>query len=590
MPFLAKKPSLRSVLSLTACIAIITAPGISCSVAEEPADAAIVQAHSTAQARGYFISIDGLQPRLLESYINSATAKAGGFRRLWNHGTVFTHAKPHMISITAASHASTATCSSPAKHGITGNHFLRGHKRVSGFKEPLNAETMWQAARRQGKKVASFAYVAVDGISPERSADTGITYPDDSLMGKPALVSLKDSGGQQVDLVATLNPAKDVKVTLRFSSTTVQSRGRTRVEYTDPAGKNHSVDLPGEGSRDKTASLLIHDGERLRRIVIRKLASPAQTWLVSRASYNAAHPEGFRKSLDDAGMVWPDINIKGLDIDMTPSDAVTVQGILDDFITDVAVKAVRETSPDIVLFYQPLIDSTGHGFQNKLPDAGNINGKDAISKAFKQAFTRIDGNLQRLLATARPRDVVAMMGDHGMTATTDNLNVAPLLPAGIERIFDVYASDSMLYLYPVAGNPDPVQMKQFGEKLVEALGTLTRNGKPVVEMVTEKTVKNTVSWNYGDAAWAPRSAEGIWFVNNPMSAETFQSPRVLGMHGHNPDFSSMHTMLVFSAPSAKRKIIREPVVSLVDAVPTFAGLLGLDPPANCEGKSLLPKP
>ncbi|MEY4631744.1 MAG: hypothetical protein RIQ81_1864 [Pseudomonadota bacterium] len=588
MAFLAKKLSLRIFLHASVSIALLAATGISCSIGEAPADAAIA-ASAAQQTRGYFISIDGLQPRLLESYLNSSSARAGGFKKLWSHGTVFSHAKAHMISITAASHASTATCSSPAKHGITGNHFLRGHKRVSGFKEPLNAETMWQAARRQGKKVASFAYVAVDGSSPERSADIGITYPDDSMMGKPAVVTLTENGGKPVELVTTLDPAKDVKVTLKFSATvatSVPGKG-ARVDYTDLAGKNHTVTLPGAGSRDKTANILIHDGERMRKILIRRLASPEHTWLVSRASYNAAHPDAFRRSLDEAGLVWPDVNIKGLDVDLAPSDAVAVQGSLDDFITEVAVKTVKETNPDIVLFYQPLIDSTGHGFQNKLPDTGNIHGKDAVSMAFKQAFTRVDGNLRRLLSTSRPSDVVAMMGDHGMTATTDNLNVAPLLPAGIDKVFDVYGSDSMLYLYPVAGNPDPVQMKQYGQKLGEALGALTRNGKPVVEMVAEKSPENIQTWNYGDAAWAFRSAEGIWFVNNPLSTETFLPAKVPGIHGHNPDFASMHTVLAFSGPKVKSQIIREPVISLVDAVPTFAHLLNLDPPAHCEGKSLL---
>lgn len=551
---------------------IVTLPAVYLLAAALTLQAAPVQ-------RGYFISIDGLQPQLLESYVGRPEANPEGFRSLWSGGAVYPRAKAHVISITAASHAGTSTCSSPARHGIHGNHFLRNHRKISGFKEPFQSETMWEAARRQGRKVASFAYVGMDGTTPERTADLGITYPDESRMGKPAIVAVPRGGVAPVDTDIVLNPEKNIKLSLHFHA----SGSGSTVNYVDLQGAAHRLKLPGVAEAHKPANLLIHDGERLRRIVIRLVSGQPNTYLISRASYNEAFPESFRASLEKAGLVWPDVNIKGLDAGLEPSEAVAVQGILDDFLAEVASRAIPEFKPDLVLFYQPLLDSTGHGFQNKLPDTGSLKANDPVTVAYRNAFKRVDDNLAKVLSTMRQNDVVALMGDHGMTATTTNFNVAPLLPPNIEENVDVYASDSMLYLYPKNDFIDPVLAKKTGETVKEALGKIFWHDKPVVEMAVERATAKPSDWNYGDAIWAFRSEDGIWFNNNSLEKKTFLPPKVPGMHGHNPESPSMLTALMFRGPGIKPQIDRGTVVSLVQAVPTFARQLKLNTPKDCEG-------
>lgn len=538
--------------------------------------------HAAPVPRGYFISVDGLQPRLLESYIEQPEANPNGFQSLWKNSAVYTQAKAHIISITAPSHAGTSTCSSPTRHGITGNHFLRNHKKVSGFKDPFQSETMWEAARRQGRKVAAFAYVAMDGTTPQRTMDLGITYPDESRMGKPAIVTVPRGDLKPIEIEILINPTKNLKLNLHFYS----SGSGSTVKYVDLRGAEHLVKLPGAAEAHNPANLLIHDGERLRRIVIRLVSGKTNTYLISRPSYNEAFPESFRASLDEAGLVWPDVNIKGLDVDLGPSEVVAIQGILDDFLADVASRAIPEFKPDIVLFYQPLLDSTGHGLQNMLPDTGSLKAQDPVTVAYRTAFKRVDDNLAKVLATAGPNDVIALMGDHGMTATTTNLNVAPLLPANIEEHLDVYASDSMLYLYPKSDTIDPAAAKKLGEGVRDALAKITWQEKPVVEMAAERATIKPSDWPYGDAVWAFRSEDGIWFNNNALEKKTFLPPKVPGMHGHKPESPSMLTALMFRGPGITPAIHRSPIVSLVQAVPTFAEQLKLHTPKDCEGTSV----
>lgn len=533
-------------------------------------------------ARGYFISIDGLQPKLLENWVNSPNANPTGFQSIWKSGAVYPATKAHVISITAASHAGTATCSSPARHGITGNHFLQGGKRVSGFKVPFQAETMWESARREGKKVASFAYAGVDGTSPARTTDIGITYPDESRMGNPQLVNIAPGDQKPTEVRVTLNPATRKELLIQF----VQRGQRTFIRYQADHAASKEVEAPviikGAGA-ERVANILVHDSERLRRIVIRAIPGKPNTWLVSRASYNEAFPESYRKQLDDAGLVWPDINIKGLNLELDPSSAVAVQGLLDDFIAEVASRTIRDANPDIVLFYQPLIDSTGHGFQSKLPDASRLDRDDPVSAAYRAAFKRVDNNIAKVLATAGQNDVIALMGDHGMTATRTNLNVAPVLPPNIADEVEVYASDSMLYLYPKAGLQNAASLSRAGEAVRDALAKVAFQGQPVIEMIAERATFKQGTWPYGEAVWAFRSLDGIWFNNNPLEKETFLPAKVPGMHGHNPDSPSMLTAMMFKSPGLKPSIQREKGVSLVQAVPTFARLLNLKTPKDCEG-------
>jgi len=539
------------------------------------------QASST-PARGYFISIDGLQPKLLESWIASPVANPDGFKSLWQKGAVYPATKAHVISITAASHAGTATCASPARHGITGNHFLLAGKRVSGFKVPFQAETMWEAARKQGKKVASFAYAGMDGTTPARTSDIGITYPDEARMGKPQIVSLTPGDHNIVEPRIVLNPATGKDLMLQFSN----KAGRAIIRYRTGSEEEREVNAPLQGEKlsgGQVVNILAHDGERLRRIVIRPVSGKTASWLISRASYNEAFPESYRKSLDDVGLVWPDVNIKGLDLELDPSAVVAVQGLLDDFIGDVASRAVKETNPDIVLFYQPLIDSTGHGFQNKLPDPSSLDHRDAVTSAFRAAFKIVDNNVAKVLATSKQNDVVALMGDHSMTATRTNLNVAPLLPPGVEQDVEVYASDSMLYLYPKSGDQNPFLLRRAGESVRDALTKVSFQGQPAVELVADRANFKTGTWPYGDSIWAFRSADGIWFNNNALEKETFLPAKVPGMHGHNPDSPSMRTAMIFRAPGLIPAIHRKETVSLVQAVPTFARLMKLQFPKDCEG-------
>lgn len=68
------------------------------------------------------VAIDGLRADLLERYDEVFT---GGFRRLRDHGALFTNAfQDHGMTVTAAGHASIGTGSFPSHHGIIANRWV----------------------------------------------------------------------------------------------------------------------------------------------------------------------------------------------------------------------------------------------------------------------------------------------------------------------------------------------------------------------------------------------------------------------------------------------------------------------------------
>lgn len=535
--------------------------------------------------KGYFISIDGLQSPLLESYVRTDDASPSGFAQFWKKGAVFPKTAAHLISITAASHASTSTCVSPAKHGVVGNHYLENHRRVNGFQIPYRTKTMWEVARAQNKKVVSFAYAGVDGSTPARTVDAGMTYPDDFKIGSPQVVELLDQSILPVIVEVPLLSGTKRELNLQIHGAG-ESRGKPSIVWKDFNNASHKTAFAKNRAGMNFANLIFNDSERMRRIMVYEIDAKKGKFLISRASYNAAFPEGFRKSLDDASMIWPDVNIKKMNLAMTPSETVEMLATLDDFIAEAAFKFLPNLNADIVLMYQPLIDSTGHALQNALPDASSLARRDPVTRAYRSAYAHVDKNLSMVLSQATPEDVVAVMGDHGMTPTLTNVNIASLITKDVDDYFDVYASDAMLFLYPKPDSTDATTIKNLGHKVKRSLRNLKWHGKLVFESSKEKAATKDNSWPYGDAAWAYRTHPGFWLGNNSLEPKLFVPARVPGMHGHNPNSRVMLTSLLIRGAGVKRGIYRTGSTSLAQAVPTFARLLKIEPPSNCDGAPL----
>jgi Type I phosphodiesterase / nucleotide pyrophosphatase len=131
--------------------------------------------------RTILISFDGAQPEVIEKLLEQQKLpRNGGFAELVNKGTRARGMIAVLPTLTATSHISIATGAYPERTNIPMNTFHDTETplttTISGFGAPINAETLWQAAKRQGKKVITIAFAGADGRGDERRGDQTLGF------------------------------------------------------------------------------------------------------------------------------------------------------------------------------------------------------------------------------------------------------------------------------------------------------------------------------------------------------------------------------------------------------------------------------
>jgi len=588
-----------------------------------------VFADSEAKKRGYFVSVDGLNSDLIDTLLEKNMLNAPyGFKWIHKKSAVFERVMPIEISVTAPSHVSTITCSPPSRHGVVGNAFYENGKRVSGFGYDFKTEPLWISAKRDRKKVMSLAYVGADASTERRTADYSLSYPNDALMGQSQIVELDLStleaavGWNTNGVDRALPVLKETTIQILINPKTKETK---QINILVAANSNLSAatlyfDDDKDLSNGTFGTLSVYDAVRpivdtffteqhpdselvgyIRRAFFRvaKVETGKVFLYVSRASYNNAYPESFRRSLERENLIWPDYGFKN--VDLTLGEYLESQAMIDLFLSDIAVRFIDKLNIDVLLFYQPLVDTVGHKLQSALPLPFDPNSTDEVTRTFVDAYKIIDESLSKIFAKAnRNNDVFAVMGDHGMDPVVKSVNFARFLPANHFEHAIVYSSGSLMLVYPNPDGPGSsddriAAARMVGAKAKENLLAADFEGREILELAVEQGVGNVrpgtaadyrEEWQFGEAVWAFSTQSGFWFQYKPLEQAVFLDPSALGMHGQSSNVESMASRMVFKGPGMRQK--RIPFGSLLDAVPTFTYLMGMQAPADCLGKVALP--
>lgn len=545
-------------------------------------------AESPSPPRGYFISIDGLRPDYLETMAKSGKLNAPrGLGWLYHHSVV-RRGKPIVTTLTAASHVSNATCSPPSVHGIISNSFLKDGKMIDGYSSPLSAETLWQAARKQHRTVISSGYVGVDGASPERSVDYGISFPDPSLLGKelslklpgthdgmPLSLTLNSKSGETVMIYLTIRYGQNPRVLL--DDDTDLNNGRLAETTATAAGETMTLFFYEKESEE------LRLVKRRVDIRVRDLGNGAVDFYVFPASYTNAAPKSYRKFLDDHNLIWPPSypDMKSV----ATNKKNEIKTAIDNFLAEATELAEKQFKHDIVAFYQLSIDSTGHTYEADLPHPFDPKRTDAVTQAYIDAFQLVDHNLSRVLSEATEEDVILLVGDHGMAPMKKKINAAILVPElmGSARVVEG-GGLFLIYDGAQAGSGDIA-----GEKARVALTAFKDGTTAVLDQALRRAdfEKQKIEWQYGDAVWALLSTPGYQFSAS-LTAPLWSAPSSPGMHGFAASHEIMDTVFVLKAPEGKREQLNRlpATVELLNAAPTFAALLDIPAPKDCRGKAL----
>ena len=132
-------------------------------------------------ARTILISFDGAQPEVIERLIRSGKLPwNGGFARLIREGTRAEGMTSVLPTVTATNHISIATGAYPERTNIPANTLHNTETPLttttSGFSAPIDAETLWEAAKRQSKKVVTIAFAGADGRGDDRRGNQTLGF------------------------------------------------------------------------------------------------------------------------------------------------------------------------------------------------------------------------------------------------------------------------------------------------------------------------------------------------------------------------------------------------------------------------------
>jgi predicted AlkP superfamily pyrophosphatase or phosphodiesterase len=560
---------------------------------------------SSSPRRVLLLSLDGASASELHRLHRDGQLQAGGFARFFREGQVAERLVPVNPTLTATNHISLATGYVAGETGIVSNTLhLPGTPlpdTVSGFAATIDTETLWEAARRQGKRVGVTTWPGADDTGERRRADWGMVYVNDpdrraelvSLVredwkslgsGLAARVDVGSSQGKQTfELLA-----QDRDGTAGFDALAVASP------------EERPAEAVGVGSWGSVPCRLARpEGVPRRATCTFKLLALAPDLSSARIYFDGlyslqAYPPAFESDLATRGLVWP-----GAPDDRRLSDAWQGRPGIDlatweeqsarfaRFFGDSLLAAAGRPDWDLLLGYVPVIDEAGH--QLLLTDARQPNfspqRREELAAARLRVWQAVDRELARLLAALDlSTTTVAVVSDHGMlpmhTALDPNvlLRERGLLRTDSESrvlaegtVANAVRSGAVAHVHVAPGREDLLP------DLRQLFADWEADGERVLERVVPRSEAAPVGLdhpNSGALILFPRP--GYTFASGLREGRAAWPTPVYGMHGHLNHHEELHG--IYMAVGAGIRPGNAGTVRSVDVAGRVAGWLGIEKP------------
>ncbi|OYV96567.1 MAG: hypothetical protein B7Z68_05430 [Acidobacteria bacterium 21-70-11] len=369
-------------------------------------------------------------------------------------------------AFTAPSHASIATGAFPSATGIVANAFkLPGApigQETSGFEAPWGVESLWQAFRRQGKRVGMLGFPGRDGMAPSRTADFGMPFVSTPFAGARMLTF----AASRFTMVAlppgwtSDSPARRATFAVDLSGQDIPTAATftlTALDTTDDGVTDYDT-LVVDDDADLTNGVLarVRAGEwfplRLRAphpdggsravggwCLLQALPADLDGVTIYRGGFYAteAYPRAFREALEAAAGFWPgppddravarrEAGREGI----TAPEMLVQMRRFSEYFTACAKTAIERERFDLLLLYQPIVDEVEHRFllvdprQPNYTPARAAAARAVVTEAFR-AGDRAVGELARALDLTR--DALVVVSDHGMAPVWESVQINQLL-------------------------------------------------------------------------------------------------------------------------------------------------------------------
>jgi predicted AlkP superfamily phosphohydrolase/phosphomutase len=630
---------MRNLVAVAALVALTLA----CAGAEKPQSTSAQPSLAHAR-RVVLISLDALAAgRNRENLKAGVYTDPDGLAAFEAGGYVVESAVPVDPPLTSPSHTSIATGAFPSVTGIVANWFhvpgtpiLRG---VSGFAAPWGAESLWQAFRRQGKRVGALGYVGCDHISPSRSADFGIVYVN-TPNARAATVSL--AAGQFA--AATLpsgwrsySPPRRTAISVPMSVSGVSTTATFTLEALDSSDDGATdydtlvVDDDGDPANGTLAT--VHTGEwfplRVRLphrdggtrtlgawCLLRVLSPDLSRVEFYRGAFffTEAYPREFREQLEATAGFWPGPGddgalAKGLagDGGLSLPEYMEQERRFSEFFSACARTAIAHQTFDLLLAYQPVVDDVEHRFlvvdprQRAYSKAFASTARDAITEVYTIADHAV-GELARGLDLSH--DALVVVSDHGMLPVCEAVHVNQLLQhAGLAeaertergwRVKDTskmvaFGSGGGLNLYvnlkgrEPSGVVEPADMAAVLQAAAVALAQAQVDGQDVVEAMFRRDELAAIGMD------SPNAGDLVVFLKpgfmgtseiDPPGAPFHTPAEIAGQHGYlntHPEMAAVWLARGAGVPRGHRTS-----ASLTEVAAFVARIAGVQPPLQAR--------
>ncbi len=603
-------------MKILSLVALALLAGCASPVTPAPA---LVPIEGAAPAKVVLISFDGVGADALRSHIAAGHLTSGGYEAMASGGTTarLITVEP---SLTAPTHVSIVTGAPPQVTGIVSNTYhLPGTpigSSASGFVGDISAETLWQAARRQGRKVGIVTWPSADARTPERSGDWGLIWTDPIARSRITTLSRSDFQGEwlppgwrgQPD-PESFSPVLTARVpwTMAHNGATITrelvlvARDTTDdgvVNYDRIMVREDKTPLPADGDWFAVSTDVQRDGTTYRygswSRVLRFDPSLNETVIywgpVARVE---GYPESYRRMIETEVGFWPS-DPDGWAVGEwlagrggIPPEIWAEQMLrFSNFLTRATELSISRMPFDLLLAYNPTVDETEHQFLlvNDAQLYSTAENRERAARVRQLSFANFDRTLARLRAATDPSTTaLVVVSDHGLSPLDSRLTLNKVLVAegfatqtgdslDPSSRWAAFTSGHMAHLYRFGAADE-----QETTRLVSVLTALRApDGDPVFDRVDRKTAQHHP--NSGDimAFTNPR-----FTLSSSLRGEIFEKTNYFGQHGGLNRHPQFHAIFA-AAGAGVAPGLEAPQIHQTDVARFVSLLLGISPPAQAQ--------
>ncbi len=595
------------------------------------------------------ISLDGTPDFLVDHFLATGVLPANGaFARMKKEGAYATTVYPVNVASTGPSHISIFTGAAPGTTGMVGNSFKDRNQKweepaLTAFKQPYNAENIFRAAMRQGKKVIALGGVGIDYSDSSRMTDKMLMYP--SLTGPSSISDLVSSNekyrvaGKQYTrlLTGTGSPAislgagKKAATWVYLRDTLLEEANNLKPSFeiiidTDSSLNNgYAAAVPETGWK-----VLPVEASGKHYTVSATLfgASPKEgkyKLYLSPAAEVYGYPKSFMDHMQAVCGLWPGEpdNLKETS-GQVPEDTWFEQvARLAAYSKKLVLEGMKEDDWDLLFGYFSTLDDIQHRYtltdKRQLDySAENGNRPARYQQLVAHWFRVIDGYLMDIMNAAPAGTSFVIFSDHGMIPVHSVMLLHNYLEekgfSFSKQEIQALTSGNSAHIYI---NPEKIGAGQYGNYLSRLQASLKnlkdpQSGEPIFELVTDTTGQKKLGLfnaRYsGDLFVSCRNGYSLsgkflpsvpWLVKNSFDPEMFRNEEpgtrnfLLGgtmnetgraVHGCLSKIREGQSIFYAWGPQVPARKLKK--VSALQIAPTVAGLLNIHPPAQATAKPL----